>query len=79
MPSNLALAVNSKIEYLVVDYNEEYNVISSASYESYKKELEQGEVICKIKGEKLVNKKYKPIFNYFANHNDAFIVFDMTL
>ncbi len=71
LPSNLALAVNSEIEYVAVKKDNICYIISKSSLAKYKKELGE-EIISTFKGEKLVDLEYKPMFDYFENHKCAF-------
>ncbi|NQV88499.1 MAG: class I tRNA ligase family protein [Parcubacteria group bacterium] len=63
LPGNFALAVNPDIEYVEIAIGDEKFILAesrlSVISEDYK-------IIKKIKGEKLVGKSYKPIFDYFV-------------
>ncbi len=72
LPGNVALAINKDIEYVKVE------VVSSTeqavsrfilSKERMKDVLKDKEykIVDEFKGEKLVGKSYKPVFNYFAD------------
>ncbi|CAK6549036.1 MAG: isoleucine--tRNA ligase [Candidatus Midichloria mitochondrii] len=73
LPSNLAIAVNKDIEYSAILKDDKIYIIASALLHKYKNEI--GENIVKpIKGSDLLNKTYHPIFNYFADHKNAFVI-----
>lgn len=75
LPSNLALAVDSKLEYSVIKNNENYYILAKFVSTAYKKELGD-EVYTKILGIDLVSLKYKPVFDYFKNHANSFCVLE---
>lgn len=69
LPSNIALAVNPKLEYTKI-YDEEkkrhYILLESLLKSLYKKPAAaKYKVVEKIMGEKLIGLKYVPIFDYF--------------
>lgn len=73
LPSNLAIAVNKDIEYSAILKDDKIYIIASALLHKYQNET--GENIVKpIKGSDLLNKTYHPIFNYFADHKNAFVI-----
>ncbi len=77
LPSNLALAVGSDIEYALVPKGNICYILAKSSINKYIKELglngEENFVI--IKGSELADLSYKPLFNYFANHPNSFKIF----
>jgi len=77
LPSNLALAVGSDINYALVPKNDVCYIIAASSVSKYAKELglsgeENFEI---IKGSELQGLSYKPLFNYFENHPNSFKIF----
>ncbi len=77
LPSNLALAVGSDIEYALVPKGNICYILAKSSIGKYAKELglsgeENFEI---IKGSELADLSYKPLFNYFANHPNSFKIF----
>ncbi|WP_341789388.1 isoleucine--tRNA ligase [Rickettsia endosymbiont of Polydrusus tereticollis] len=77
LPSNLALAVGSDIEYALVPKDNICYILAKSSVGKYIKELglsgeENFEI---IKGSELADLSYKPLFNYFANHPNSFKIF----
>ncbi|MFY9590131.1 isoleucine--tRNA ligase [Rickettsia endosymbiont of Halotydeus destructor] len=77
LPSNLALAVGSDIEYALVPKENICYIIAKSSLGKYAKELglsgeENFEI---IKGAELEGLTYKPLFDYFANHPNSFRIF----
>ncbi|MEK6907020.1 MAG: isoleucine--tRNA ligase, partial [Nanoarchaeota archaeon] len=69
LPSNLGLAVNSKIDYAVIkEGNDEYVLANDL----VKKYFKTSKVVKKIKGKELLNLKYEPIFPYFNNLKNSF-------
>ncbi|MGI8755624.1 MAG: isoleucine--tRNA ligase [Acidimicrobiales bacterium] len=74
LPSNLALAVGPELEYAVVDLDGTHYVIGHESLERYAAELGQGTVVATLRGSDLVGRTYTPMFPYFADHPDSFVV-----
>jgi isoleucyl-tRNA synthetase len=71
LPSNLALAVNKDIDYVLVKIaGDNYYVIGKDALPKYKKEIE-GEVVAEFKGEKLLGLHYEPIFSYLQNLDEV--------
>ncbi|MDO8667725.1 MAG: isoleucine--tRNA ligase [bacterium] len=67
---NAALAVGEKIEYVVLEIkNKELGIKEKIIVAKNRLEIVKGEyeIIKKIKGKDLVGKKYKPLFDYYAN------------
>ena len=56
LPSNLALAVNSKIDYAIVKENNEEYILA---HDLVKKYFKDAKIIKKIKGKELLNLKYE--------------------
>lgn len=71
--SNLALAVGEELEYSIVKHNDKHYIIASALAPNYKNEIGE-EIIATVYGKDLVGLSYKPIFEYFASHPNAFKV-----
>jgi isoleucyl-tRNA synthetase len=67
LPSNLALAVNPKMEYICTTIGNDCVII--AKFTEHEKEEHQS---TSFKGDALVNLEYIPLFPYFANHKNAF-------
>ena len=77
LPSNLALAVGSDIDYALVPKNDICYIIAASSVSKYAKELglsgeENFEI---IKGSELQGLNYKSLFDYFENHPNSFKIF----
>ncbi|MFA7708078.1 MAG: isoleucine--tRNA ligase [Candidatus Pacearchaeota archaeon] len=68
LPSNLAIAVNPKLDYIYAEKDGEKFIILKELAEKY---LPEAKTIKTIKGKELVGKKYFPLFKYF-NNLDAF-------
>ena len=72
LPSNLALAVNKDVDYVLVEKNEECYVIGKETLGKYKKELaidEEGNfnILAEFKGEILLGLYYEPILPYIKD------------
>lgn len=65
LPSNLAMAVGSEIEYAVMEEEGTNYIICTDSLEKYKKELQNATQVKTIKGSELVGRTYEPLFPYF--------------
>ena len=73
LPSNLALALGEKIEYVAIELKDKCYVMSSeASKKFMAKELNGGLIIAHITGKELEILSYTPIFDYFKDHSGAF-------
>lgn len=73
LPANLLLAVGSKIDYVQVDNDGEQLILAEAALERYP-ELDDADVVARMKGHELVGYSYEPLFDYFANTPGAFRV-----
>ncbi len=74
LPSNLALAVGPDIEYVVVAHDGRYFVLADAALERYERELGNAEPVIRLTGAELAGRHYRPLFPYFADHQQAFRV-----
>ncbi|ODS20322.1 isoleucine--tRNA ligase [Corynebacterium diphtheriae] len=81
LPSNLALAVNPQVNYVEVRVGDQGAeairgqrvLLAEALVGAYAKELgEDHEVLAVRPGSEFVGLIYQPIFNYFADHENAF-------
>lgn len=73
LPANLLLAVGSKIDYVQVDNDGEQLILAEAALERYP-ELDDAEVVARMKGHDLVGYTYEPLFDYFADTPGGFRV-----
>jgi isoleucyl-tRNA synthetase len=72
LPSNLAVAVNKNVDYVVLKTGEgEGVVLAKKLAPKFEKEL-GSEVVLELKGEELVGLEYAPLFDFFKNHENAF-------
>ncbi len=71
LPSNLALAVNSGMEYVYIFKDEICYIIAAFASANYKNEIGE-EIKGSIKGKELVGLEYEPLFPYFAEHLNSF-------
>jgi isoleucyl-tRNA synthetase len=76
LPSNLALAISSNIEYSFVPKGDICYILGTFSLNKYAKELEIGDQrdYQTCLGNELEGLKYQPIFDYFADHDNSFRV-----
>ncbi len=74
LPSNLALAVGSNIEYSAIIQDNNCYILANFAFNNYTKEFGEGKKISTFKGSAIEKLKYKPLFNYFAKQNNAFTV-----
>ncbi|MEK9838698.1 MAG: isoleucine--tRNA ligase [Ilumatobacter sp.] len=74
LPSNLALAVGPDIEYSVVALEGERHIVASARLEAYAAQLDGGEVVATMTGSELVGRRYRPVFDFLADTDNAFQV-----
>jgi len=65
LPGNVALAVNSEIEYVKIKQAENIFILAKPRLEKYFKE--NFEVVGEMKGSDLIGRSYKPAFDYYIN------------
>ena len=74
LPSNLALAVGPEIEYVLVEALDARWILSSDCLDKYSEQLPNYKIIQTLTGSSLVGLSYEPIFDFFADRDDAFRV-----
>ena len=74
LPSNLALAVHPDADYALMQRNGEHWIIADTSREHYAKELTDFVQVGTLKGEELIGRSYEPMFPFFADTKNAFVV-----
>ena len=72
LPSNLAIAVNKDLDYLLLNKEGENLIIGEFAYDKYMEELDGFNIRKKIKGTEIIGLNYEPIFPYFKNEKNAF-------
>ena len=74
LPSNLALTVNPELEYAFVKDKSDGNnyVLAKELIPKFYKSENEYEITKTVKGKKLENKKYEPLFPYFKNNPNSF-------
>ena len=65
LPSNMALAVGSNIDYVKIKDGEDYYILAKSRLSFYYKNSEDYEMVEELKGESLLDKHYLPLFPYF--------------
>ncbi len=74
LPSNLALAVAPDVVYASVRLNDRTYILAESRLSAYAKELEGGVTLSTMSGADLVGRHYTPLFPYFADQPNAFVV-----
>lgn len=76
LPANLALCVGPDIEYVAVkDLSDgSVYVLAGARLSAYFKKESEYEVVSRCKGADLVGLGYEPLFPYFKDHPNSFVV-----
>jgi isoleucyl-tRNA synthetase len=74
LPSNLAIAVGPDIDYAVYEENGQQYVIGAARATAYERELANATQVATIKGADLVGHHYSPLFDFFVDQPNAFVV-----
>lgn len=72
LPSNLLLAVNPKLDYVLYRLKDEELIIAADAVERYQSELENAVEARRFSGQELVGKTYEPLFGYFTQAQHAF-------
>ncbi|HOX91600.1 MAG TPA: isoleucine--tRNA ligase, partial [Spirochaetales bacterium] len=67
LPSNLALAVGSELDYVLVQDGAERYIMAEARIGAYYKDTSAAQVLKRMKGSELVGLSYEPLFPYFAD------------
>ena len=73
IPSDLAAAVGSKITYALVIKKSVCYIVAKNLLYKYESEI-GNDIVGEIDGEKLVGHKYVPPFDYFKDHENAFVI-----
>ena len=76
LPSNLALAVGSDIEYAVFERDGERFALADALTDAYERQLEGAVRTGTVMGRDLAGRRYEPLFPYFAGTENAFVVLE---
>ncbi|MDQ2725704.1 MAG: isoleucine--tRNA ligase, partial [Actinomycetota bacterium] len=74
LPSNLALAVGPDVDYTVFEGDGRHIVIASGTVGGYEGQLEGTVPVATVKGADLVGRHFTPLFGYFADAANAFVV-----
>jgi isoleucyl-tRNA synthetase len=72
LPSNLAIAVDPTIEYAVYEKDGERWILGARAAAHYANELAGATPAGTIPGDRLVGRRYAPLFGFFASEPDAF-------
>jgi isoleucyl-tRNA synthetase len=74
LPSNLALAVNPALDYVVMEKGDEKLILAAAALPRYLRELQGFERAVTLKGDLLLGFSYEPLFPYFKGAKNAFVI-----
>jgi isoleucyl-tRNA synthetase len=74
LPSNLALAVGPEVDYTVFEGGGRRVVVGSATAGAYEEQLEAMVPVATVRGGDLVGRHFTPLFAYFADAANAFVV-----
>ena len=74
LPSNLALAVSNDIDYAIFEEGDRRFILGEGTVATYAKELAGATQVGTIKGSELVGRRYTPLFPFFADTPNAFVV-----
>ncbi|MEC9450822.1 MAG: isoleucine--tRNA ligase [Chloroflexota bacterium] len=72
LPSNLAVAVNKELDYLLISNGSENLIIGEFALSKYENELTEFKIEKKMVGSDLVGLEYSPVFKYFEKQSNAF-------
>ena len=76
LPSNLAVAVGTEIEYVLVESQGSKWILGAECLDKYSEELSDLVTLGVVRGADLVGRSYKPLFNYFEDRKDAFRILE---
>ncbi|SFG02141.1 Isoleucyl-tRNA synthetase [Novosphingobium sp. CF614] len=74
VPCNLAVAVGREIAYILVQKGEARYLLSRSAEARYAQQLEGAHIIAEYAGSALAGLRYRPPFDYFSGHRNAFQV-----
>src|SRR5581483_7069933 len=74
LPSNLALAVGPDIDYAAFEEDGTRYIIGEATADKYEAQLANATRVGTMKGSELVGRRYTPLFPFFADAPNAFVV-----
>jgi isoleucyl-tRNA synthetase len=74
LPSNLAVAVGPDVDYAVLALAGRRVVVGEARLGAYEAQLEGAEHLGTVKGTALVGRRFRPLFPYFSDTPNAFVV-----
>src|SRR4051794_23316092 len=74
LPSNLAVAVGPDIDYAVFEDGGREYLLADARVDAYERELADATRTGTVKGSDLVGLHYAPLFPYFADTPNAFVI-----
>ena len=69
LPSNLALAVGSDIQYSILDYEGQLFVLGEETVEHYESQFPEATTKGTLLGTELLGRKYTPLFDFFADYD----------
>ncbi len=74
LPSNLGAAVGKDIEYAIFEEGDVRYILGSSVAAKYEEQLKKAVQVGTIKGSELVGRRYQPIFPYFKDSKNSFVV-----
>jgi isoleucyl-tRNA synthetase len=74
LPSNLAIAVGPEMEYAVYELQGRRVILGEATADKYEDELGGAKRTGNLRGHELVGRRYRPLFPFFENTENAFVV-----
>lgn len=74
LPSNLALGIGAKLDYVQIKdkKSDEIYYLAKTRLDSYYKDKKDYEILDELKGSDLIDVPYEPLFDYFEGHENAF-------
>jgi isoleucyl-tRNA synthetase len=67
LPANLALAVGADVEYAVMEEDGRRYVLAADRLGAYERELAGATRVGTLRGDELVGRRYRPLFDYFVD------------
>ena len=74
LPANLALAVAPDLDYAVVERDGHRYVLAADRLAAYAEEFPDAAHLDTVRGSELVGRRYRPLFDFFADTPNAFVV-----
>ena len=74
LPSNLAVAVGTDVDYTVFELDGRHIIVGSGTVDGFEEQLVGATAVATVAGRELIGRQFRPLFDYFADTPGAFVV-----